>query len=125
MTQEATERMVKILDSNSKKADLTQVVAGTTHLNKIQKEKSYRLLREYEDLFDGSLGTWQTAPVDVELKEDPEPHSQRHYLVPHLYKQTFKKELDQLEKVGVLEPVQESEWGSPTFIVPKKDMKIR
>ena len=28
-TQEATERMVTVLDSNFKKADLAQVVAGT------------------------------------------------------------------------------------------------
>ena len=82
-TQEATKRMVKILDLNYKKADLAQVVAGTTHLDKIQKKKLYRLLREYEDLFDGSLGTWQTAPVDFELKEDAEPHSQRLYPVSH------------------------------------------
>ena len=27
--------------------------------------------------------------------------------------------------LGVLEPVQESEWGSPTFIIPKKDGRVR
>ena len=59
--------------------------------------------------------------MDFELVEGEEPHSQRYHPVPHLYKETFKKELDCLEKLGVLERVQQSEWGSPTFIVPKKD----
>lgn len=75
-------------------------------MNKIEKEKLYKLLKEYEDLFDGSLGVWKTTPVDFELKDDAKPHSQRHYPVPHLYKQTFKKGLDRLVKLGVLEPVQ-------------------
>ena len=33
--------------------------------------------------------------------------------------------MDRLVKLGVLEKVQQSEWGSPTFIIPKKDNKIR
>ena len=124
-TQEATERMVKILDSKYEKADLAGVVAGATHLNKEQKEMLYKLLTKYEDLFDGTLGAWKTDPVDFELVDGAKPHCQRHYPVPHLYKKTFKKELDRLVGLGVLEPVQESEWGSPTFIVPKKDDRIR
>ena len=55
----------------------------------------------------------------------PRPFSQRYYPVPHLYKETFKKELDRLEKLGVVEKVQQSEWGSPTFIIPKKDGRVR
>ena len=124
-TQEATERMIKILDSNYKKANLPEVVAGATHLDKNQKKMLLELLIKYEDLFDGKLGTWKTDPVDFELVDGAKPHSQRHYPVPHLYKKTFKKELDRLVELGVLEPVQESEWGSPTFIVPKKDDKVR
>ena len=43
----------------------------------------------------------------------------------HTYKETFKKELDRLEGLGVLEKVQQSEWGSPTFIIPKNDGRVR
>ena len=78
-------------------------------------------MNKYEDLFDEMLGEWKTSPVEFELKEGEEPHSQRHYPVPHLYKETFHKELLRLVDIGVLEPVQESEWGSPTFIIPKKE----
>ena len=45
--------------------------------------------------------------------------------MPHLYKETFHKELLRLVDIGVLEVIQESEWGSPTFIIPKKDNRVR
>ncbi len=125
VTEEATNRMLKILDSTYKKADLKEVIKKAIHLSEKERKELYNLLVKYEDLFDGTLGTWKTDPVDFELKENEVPHSQRHYPVPHLYKATFKKELDRLVKLGVLETVQESEWGSPTFIVPKKDNKVR
>ena len=125
ITKKATERMIKILDSNYRKANLKILVQGALHLNEKQRDLLYKLLLKYEDIFDGSLGEWKTSPVEFELVDGAQPHSQRHYPVPHLYKETFKKELDRLEKLGVLERVQQSEWGSPTFIVPKKDNKVR
>lgn len=123
--QEATNRMIKILDSKYEKANLQKIVEGATHLNQREKDLLYKLLKKYEEIFDGTLGEWKTQPVELELIEGAKPHSQRHYPVPHLYKATFKKELDRLEAIGVLEKVQQSEWGSPTFIIPKKDNKVR
>ena len=38
---------------------------------------------------------------------------------------TFKKELDHLVELGILSPVRDTEWGLPTFIVPKKDGRVR
>ena len=125
VTKTATKRMIKILDSRYRKANIKSVVQGALHLNDKQRDMLYKLLIRYEDVFDGTLGEWKTEPVDFELIDGAQPHSQRHYPVPHLYKETFKKELDRLVKLGVLERVQQSEWGSPTFIVPKKDNKVR
>jgi hypothetical protein len=86
VTQEATDRMIKILDSNYRKANLKKVIAGAKHLNDNERTKLYALLIKYEDLFDGTLGEWRTPPVDFELVDGAEPHSQHHYPVPHLYK---------------------------------------
>jgi hypothetical protein len=39
--------------------------------------------------------------------------------------QLIKEELDQLVEVGVLSCTGASEWLAPTFIVPKKDGRVR
>ena len=49
----------------------------------------------------------------------------RLYAVPKVHMDTFKKELDHLVKLGVLSPQGMSEWASPTFIIPKKDGRVR
>ena len=39
--------------------------------------------------------------------------------------ETYKKELDHLVELGVLSVAEESEWALPSFIVPKKDGRVR
>ena len=101
------------------------MVEKATHLTKQQKAKLLALLKKYEVIFDGTLGKWDTEPVDFEMKEGATPHSQRYYPMPRIHKETLKKEIKRLCKLGVLERVQESEWGSPTFIIPKKNGTVR
>ena len=76
--------MIKILDSKYKKANLKSVVQGALHLNDKHRNLICKLLIRYEDIFDGTLGEWNTDPVDFELFKGAQPHSQRHYPVPHL-----------------------------------------
>ena len=125
VTQKATDRIIRILDANYKRADLRQVANKAIHLTSREREMLYELLLKYKSIFDGSLGDWKTDPVELELKEGAEPHSQRHYPIPRIHREVFKKDLDRLEKLGVLERTNESEWGSPTFIIPKKNGTVR
>ena len=124
-TQEETERVIKILDSNYKKADLEEVVDKADNLNDKQKKQLLLLLREIEELFDGTLGRWKTTPVKIELKPGAMPVNARWYPVPRINKETFKRELMRLVKIRVLEKVQESQWGTPVFIIPKKEGTVR
>ena len=89
ITQQATDRMIKILDSKYEKANLREVVKGAKHLHQTQRDKLYQLLLKYEDIFDGTLGEWEGDPVNFELIDDAKPHSQRHYPVPHSYLSGF------------------------------------
>ena len=60
-TQEATRRVVNILDAKYEKADLQSIVStNCTHLSLQDQNSLLELLTEFEELFDGTLGDWKT-----------------------------------------------------------------
>ena len=107
-TQQATEGAVKILDSTYEKANLEDIAANAANLDKEEKELLLTFLKDFEELFDGTLGHWDTEPVNIELKADAKPVNSRYYPVQKINKETFKKELLCLVDIGVLTPVQSS-----------------
>ena len=64
-------------------------------------------------------------PVRLSLKKDAKPYHGRPYPIPHSQLAVFKKEVERLVKLGVLERQPKSEWASPTFIIPKKNKTVR
>ena len=116
----------EILDANYEKADIGKEVDSMTHLTLDQRRQLKVLLFKYETLFDGTLGDWQTDPVDFELQDDAQPYRAKPMPVPHIHVEALKKEINRLVEIGVLRKVhQYSEWASPTFAVPKKNKTIR
>ena len=67
---EATAQATEILDTDYKKADISEIVTEYLHLNSEEKQLLKSLLYKYESLFDGTLGTWKTEPVSLELKDN-------------------------------------------------------
>ena len=54
---------------NTKKADLHKVIENQCqHLTMTQRNEFIKLLHNFEELFDGTLGTWKSDPVDFGLK---------------------------------------------------------
>ena len=49
----------------------------------------------------------------------------RYYPVPKINKETLRKELKRLVEIGLLPPVQNSQYGKPVFIIPKKEGTVR
>ena len=120
-THEVTRRVVHILDAKYEKADHQSVVStNCTHISLQDQNKLQELLTEFEELFDGTLGDWNTEPVSFELKEGTKPYHGRPFPVPKSHKETTMKELNRLCELGVLEFQPASEWASPYFIIPKR-----
>ena len=70
----ATHRMRIFLDAKYEKTGLNRVMTKQfQQLNAKASKRLLILLRKFEDTFDGTLSTWNTTPVDLELKGDAKP----------------------------------------------------
>ena len=58
----------------SQPADLTKIVEGCIHLSTQERKELYTLLKEYEDLFDGTLGHWNLSDYNINPKLDAKPY---------------------------------------------------
>ena len=120
------ERIQQIIDAKYCPADLTKIVEECTHLSKDEQRQLLKLLQKFEHLFDGTLGTWQTDPVDLELKDpDVKPHHSKPYPVPHSQEKKLKAELERLCQYGILRKINRSEWACPMFTIAKPDGSLR
>jgi hypothetical protein len=76
-------------------------------------------------LFDGTLGVWNQPPFSIELKEGATQYHGRPYPIAQIHKATLIKEINRLCSIGAMKRQPSSQWASPTFIIPKKDMTVR
>ena len=115
----------EILDAKYEWTAVENVVKELNHLKKNQKDDLLQVLKKHEKMFDGTLGVYPHKKFHIDIEPDAKPVYSRPYPIPRIHLQTFKKELDHLVQLGVLAPQNESEWASPTFIIPKKDGRVR
>ena len=71
-----------------------------------------------------ALGVYPHKMFHIDVYPDSKPVYSRPYPVPCIKLSIFKKELNHLVELEALVHQNESEWASPTFIVPKKDGNI-
>ena len=106
-------------------ADLQDIVNKCNYLLPHQQQQLYQMLQKFQKLFDGQLKTFKGPPVSLQLIENPMPVHRRPYSVPTSHLTVFKAELQRLLQIGVIEKAARSEWIAGTFIVPKKDGRVR
>ena len=115
----------KILDAKYEWKDIEDVVKEMTHLEESQKNDLLEVLKKHASIFDSTLGLYPHKKFHINIKPDAKPVYSRPYSIPQIHLLMFKKELKHLVKIGVLIPQNESKWASPTFIIPKKDGRVR
>ena len=63
-------------------------------------------------------------PVNLDLNPGSKQFNSKYYPVPIINKDTFHKDLKRLVNVGVLTTVQKSQYGTPVFIIPKREGNV-
>ena len=103
------ERIQEILDAKYAPADLRAECDKCDSLTYDEKQKLLFLLQKYESIFDGTLGTWQTEDIKLELKPDAKPYHAKPFPVPYSQEQKLKEEIQRLVENGVLRKKNDSE----------------
>jgi len=83
------------------------------------------LQTKYSSLFDGNLGTIKEVPAHLKLKENAVPQFFKPRPVPFALKEMIADELQRMEKIGVLENVEFSDWATPIVPVLKPEGNTR
>ena len=111
-------------DAERTPADLKTIAKECTHLPKDEQRQLLKIRQKFESLFDGTLGVWKTAPVDLELK-DPhvKPYHAKPYPVPYSQEKKLKEEIK--DRAHTVYYRRFKTQVCPMFAIAKPDVSLR
>ncbi|XP_024921034.1 uncharacterized protein K02A2.6-like [Cynoglossus semilaevis] len=83
------------------------------------------ILQQYSEVFRDELGTCKGMTVKLHIDPNATPRFYKPRVVPYAMKQKVEEELERLQALGVIEPVQFSRWAAPIVPVMKPDKTVR
>ncbi|KAG8185029.1 hypothetical protein JTE90_017052 [Oedothorax gibbosus] len=83
------------------------------------------VIQKFSGLFEGDLGQFRGTPVSISIEKDTQPIFLKHRTVPFAHKEKIELAIDKLEKAGVLEKVESSNWATPVVPVIKRNNEVR
>ena len=83
------------------------------------------LQEQYQEVFSETLGTITPFTAKLSVTPGASPKFFKPRSVPLALKERVESELDRLERDGVLEKTNYSEWAAPVVTVPKPDGQLR
>ena len=115
----------EILESKYDEHHFRDIAEQQQHLPPDKRKRLASVLSKYTKLFNGKLRAYPNYKVHLERAKDCKPFSTRPYPVAQAHMDVFKQELDRLVEIGVLSPCGPAKFLSPSFIIPKKDGRVR
>lgn len=84
-----------------------------------------KLLNKFSNVFTQELGKFKPRKIRLETKTGVSAVFCRHRTVPLAYREKVDRELDRLEDLGVIQPIENSSWATPIVPVLKSNGKLR
>ena len=83
------------------------------------------ILQKHTVIFDEGLGLVADAPAKIHVDPAAQPKFCKARSLPYALRAKVDEELERLQRAGIIEPIQFSEWAAPVVPVVKKDGSIR
>ncbi|XP_062704251.1 uncharacterized protein K02A2.6-like [Aedes albopictus] len=97
---------------------VNKVVTGT-------EEKLAKLLDKYSGLFSDELGKYKYETVSLEVEETARPVFKKPRQVPFKFQEKMIRQLDDMERSGIITKCDSSPWATPLVPVLKPDGELR
>ena len=94
-----------------------------SHLSPQQVTELHGLLHEFQDVLQGEPGNTTTTEHTIKTGS-AQPIRLAPYRLPHAYRDAIRKELQEMERAGIIEQ-SSSAWAAPIVPVKKKDGSLR
>ncbi|XP_060791211.1 uncharacterized protein K02A2.6-like [Neoarius graeffei] len=82
------------------------------------------VLQRHKAVFSEETGTIREFKASITVKPETKPVFRKARPVPYALKDAVEKELDRLEKAGIISKIEHSQWAVPIVVVPKSDKSI-
>ncbi len=82
------------------------------------------MLAEYDDMFAERLGTIAEHQAKLHVAEGARPVFCKPRPVPFAMKEAVEEELNHLERMGVVDKVDSSDWAAPIVSVLKRNVSV-
>lgn len=92
---------------------------------KLDSETIDQVLQRHSKVFSEQLGCLKDFKASITVDQDAVPKFSRARTVPFSQKEGIERELERLEREGVIEKVTFSDWASPIVPVPKSTGQTR
>ena len=89
-----------------------------------QRSELQNVLSEFADTFSNNPGKTTLTKHEIHLEPDTRPIRLHPYRVSSSKSDAMKKEIDEMLKLGVIEP-SSSHWSTPVVLIPKPDNTLR
>uniref|UniRef100_UPI0010A02BFD uncharacterized protein K02A2.6-like n=1 Tax=Podarcis muralis TaxID=64176 RepID=UPI0010A02BFD len=96
-----------------------------TGINCISNAETEGLVKDFAEVFEGTLGQYTGTPISFSLDPQVAPIKLKPHRVPFALKAKVDEQLDKLIAQGVLEPVDHSKWETPIVTPVKPDGSVR
>ncbi|KAJ1211759.1 hypothetical protein NDU88_007115, partial [Pleurodeles waltl] len=80
-------------------------------------------IHEFPEIFSGKLGLLKNFQHKIKIKPRAKAVAHKTRPIPHLLKNAVKEELNRLENLGIIQPVDCSEWLAPIVVAKKSNGK--
>lgn len=81
------------------------------------------ILDRHQAVSKEGLGTIKNFEAKIVVDADAKPVFSKARSVPYAYRSKVEKELERLTELGIIEPIESSDWAAPIVCVAKKDAK--